>query len=91
MQTILDYLAWRGDLHISEDAPLNELDFVVLARFSNLPFYDVYHTEEETMGSFCRVMARFPREPFQIAGDMPFVELIADSKRFSTLRVTDYV
>ncbi|MBO7682335.1 MAG: DUF2974 domain-containing protein [Clostridia bacterium] len=91
MQTILDYLAWRGDLPISEDAPLNELDFVVLSRFSNLPFYDVYHTEEETMGSFCSVMTRFPREPFQIAGDVPFVKLIADSKRFSTLRVTDYV
>lgn len=91
METILDYLLWRGDLPISEDAPLNELDFVILSRFSNLPFYDVYHTEEETMGSFCRVMTHFPREPFQIAGDVPFVDLIAKSKRFAGLRVTDYV
>ncbi|MBQ2692996.1 MAG: DUF2974 domain-containing protein [Clostridia bacterium] len=91
MATILDYLAWRGDLPLCDAAPLNELDYVVLSRFSNLPFYDVYHTEEETMGSFCRVMTHFPREPFQIEGDMPFVEAIAKSRRFSDLRVTDYI
>ena len=45
MATILDYLAWRGDLPLCDAAPLNELDYVVLSRFSNLPFYDVYHTE----------------------------------------------
>ncbi|MBQ8063133.1 MAG: DUF2974 domain-containing protein [Clostridia bacterium] len=91
MADIFDYLAWRGDLPICEAAPLNELDFAVLARFSNLPFYDVYHTGEETMGSFCRVMESFPREPFQIDGDVPFVKLIAASRRFAPLRVTDYV
>ena len=91
MATILDYLAWRGDLPLCDAAPLNELDYVVLSRFSNLPFYDVYHTEEETMGSFCRVMSHFPREPFQIEGDMPFVKAIAKSRRFAGLRVTDYV
>ena len=87
MATILDYLAWRGDLPICEAAPL----YVVLSRFSNLPFYNVYHTKEETMGSFCRVMTRFPREPFQIDGDVPFVKAISESRRFSELRVTDYI
>ena len=91
MATILDYLAWRGDLPICDAAPLNELDYVVLSRFSNLPFYDVYHTGEETMGSFCQVMTTFPREPFQIDGDVPFVKAIAESKRFAGLRVTDYI
>lgn len=91
MATILDYLAWRGDLPLSDMAPLNELDHVVLSRFSNLPFNEVYHTGEETMGSFCRVMTGFPREPFQIEGDMPFVKAVAKSPRFSELRVTDYV
>ena len=43
------------------------------------------------MGSFCRVMTHFPREPFQIESDMPFVEAIAKSRRFSGLRVTDYI
>ena len=91
MATILDYLSWRGDLPICDAAPLNELDYVVLSRFSNLPFYNVYHTKEETMGSFCRVMTRFPREPFQIDGDVPFVKAISESRRFSELRVTDYI
>lgn len=90
MADILDYIAWRGDLPICDAAPLNELDYVVLSRFSNLPFYDVYHTGEETMGSFCRVMESFPREPFQIDGDVPFVRAIANSRRFAPLRVTDY-
>lgn len=91
MGTIFDYLTWRGDLPLGDQAPLNELDAVILSRFSNLPFYKVFHTGRETMGSFCRVMESFGTEDFQIDADLPFVKAIANSERFSSLEVTDYV
>lgn len=91
MATIFDYLTWRGEIPLCDAAPLNEIDAVILSRFSNLPFQAVYHTKKETMGSFCRVMQNFHREKFQLDGDVPFVRQIAGSKRFSDLYVTDYI
>ncbi len=91
MATILDYLDWRGDIPLCEGAPLNEVDAVILSRFSNLPFLKVYHTKVETVGSLCRVMKRFSREEFQRDGDVPFVKKLAESPRFADLYVTDYV
>ncbi|MBO4382963.1 MAG: DUF2974 domain-containing protein [Clostridia bacterium] len=90
MPTIIDYLDWRGDLPLCEAAPLNEVDAVILARISNLPFKKVHHTKTETIGSMCTVMKRFSREEFQMDGDVPFVEKLAKSRRFSDLVVTDY-
>ena len=91
MASIFDYLTWRGEIPICEAAPLNEVDMVILSRFSNLPFQKTYHTESETMGSFCRVMRNFHPNEFQLEGDLPFVRALAHSERFSNLRVTDHI
>ena len=37
MNTITDYLVWRGDLTLSQ-SPVNEVDAAVLARFVYEPF-----------------------------------------------------
>lgn len=37
MSNILDYIKWRGDLTIQND-PFNEIDSLILSRFSYLPF-----------------------------------------------------
>ena len=91
MGTIFDYLTWRGDLPLCEPTPLNELDAVILSRFSNLPFYKVFYTGHETMGSFCRVMEALDREEFQLDEDIQFIHGLEESKRYSSLKVTDYV
>jgi hypothetical protein len=40
MGTIMEYLAWRGDLSFSKD-PLNDIDTLILALLSYLPFKDI--------------------------------------------------
>ena len=37
MSNINDYLLWRGDLSLKKDE-FNEIDSMILARFSYLPF-----------------------------------------------------
>ena len=37
MANVLDYLKWRGDLSLDEN-PFNEVDAMVLARISYIPF-----------------------------------------------------
>lgn len=91
MANIVDYLDWRGDIPICEAAPLNEVDVVILSRFSNLPFKKVYHTKKETVGSLCRVMKQFASSEFQLEGDAAFVRKLTDSRRFADLYVTDYI
>ena len=36
----MDYLHWRGDLSFSKD-PLNDVDILILALLSYLPFKDI--------------------------------------------------
>ena len=40
MTTLFDYLSWRGDLPLSAD-PFHEVDGVILARFTYMPFHRV--------------------------------------------------
>ena len=40
MSNILDYIKWRGDLTIQND-PFNEIDSLILSRFSYLPFENI--------------------------------------------------
>jgi len=50
MPNINNYLEWRGDLKLEND-PLNEVDNMILSRFSYMPFNKIEISEDETMGS----------------------------------------
>ncbi len=89
MSNINDYIEWRGDLTLSEDS-LNEVDNMILSRFSYMPFKKIEMNENETMGSIAEKLKDFPVEEFNIAGDKPLVENIVKSDRFKDLKVTDY-
>ncbi len=49
MSNINDYLVWRGDIPISNEYPFNEIDSMVLARFSYLVFNKIEMNEKETI------------------------------------------
>lgn len=89
MPNINNYLEWRGDLKLEAD-PLNEVDNMILSRFSYMPFRKIEMNETETMGSIAEKLKDFPVEEFNIAGDKPLVEHIINSDRFKDLKVTDY-
>lgn len=89
MPNINDYLKWRGDISFQEK-PLNEIDNMILSRFSYLPFNKIDMEDEETIGSVVKKFKKFGVEDFNIKGDKPLVENLDDCIRFKDLKITDY-
>lgn len=90
MSNINDYLKWRGDLSFKAD-PLNEVDNMILSRFSYLPFNKIDMKDEETIQSIVEKLKPFKVEDFNIKGDKPLVDNLYNCVRFKDLKVTDYV
>ena len=90
MNNILDYLAWRGDLPLGNQFPLNDLDCLALARFSYLPLNKLPLNDHETVASINGKTHNLPDEDFR-RQDRKLLELMAEGDRFSQVEVTDYV
>ena len=90
MANINDYLKWRGDIKISKEFPLNELDNMILSRFSYLPFDRIKLSDVETPKTLYKKMQKFSNDVFLYTGDKEMIELMSKSPRFSDLLVTDY-
>lgn len=91
MANINDYLIWRGDIPISKKYPFNELDSMVLARFSYLPFHRIKMKRKETIYSIYNRMKYFPDKEFMYNGDKDLIINLGQSERFKNLIVTDYL
>lgn len=90
MPNIMDYLNWRGDLSFKQDS-LNEIDKIILARFSNLPFNDISLEEVDTIGNIALKMSKIKDESFFWNGDKEFIESIGKTKRYKDLKVSDHM
>ncbi len=90
MSNIIDYLRWRGDLSFERD-PINEIDEVILSRFSYLPFHDIYLGKNENIKSIAKKMEIVPKSNFCWGDDKLLIEELAKTQRFKNLIVTDYV
>ena len=91
MANINDYLDWRGDIAISSDYEFNEVDSIILARFSYLLFDKIDLKENETIESISKKMKKFPNEDFNYNGDKDLITKLGESKRFKSMKVSDYV
>ena len=91
MANINDYILWRGDIPIDEKYKFNEIDSMILARFSYLIFDRIEMTEEETIGSISEKMKDFPNEDFLYNGDKEMITYLGHSERFQNMKVTDFV
>ena len=90
MSNIIDYIKWRGDLTIPK-SPMNELDNIILARFSYLPFKLINFSSEKTIEYIADKMEGFKTEDFLWPDDKEFISLLGKSTRFKSLVVSDYV
>ena len=88
---INEYLVWRGDIPINKDYPFNEVDSMVLARFSYLIFSKIEMNKKETIGSISNKMKDFKNEEFLYNGDKELITNLGKSSRFNDLIVTDYI
>ena len=91
MANVNDYLDWRGDIPISEEFGINEIDNMIFARISYLLFDKIQLEEEETIESASKKMKYFKNEEFNYNGDKELITKLGKSKRFKDLVLTDYV
>ncbi len=95
MTNIFDYLTWRGDLSMTV-CPFNEIDGVILARFSYMPFeciegYGrgmVMHIAE-----ISNLLLAIPdiEQRVRMADDKKLLAALAESNRFRSIEISDYV
>lgn len=91
MANINDYLSWRGDIPINKDFKFNEIDSMILARFSYLIFNRINMEERETIESISKKMKDFENEEFRYNGDKEMITKLGMSERFKNMMVTDFI
>lgn len=91
MANINDYLLWRGDIPIGRNFEFNEIDSVILARFSYLLFDKINIKPKERIASISKRMKDIDNKEFLYNGDKELITNLGQSKRFKDMFVTDYV
>ena len=90
MSNINDYLLWRGDIKINDNFKFNEVDSMILARFSYLRFDKIELESAETIESISKKMKDFANEEFLYNGDKELITNLGLSKRFNCMTITDW-
>lgn len=91
MSNLNTYLEKRGGLKLDAKHPFNEIDAMVLARISYLPFDKILLGRKETIYSVCSKMSQLSAEDFRWPDDVFLVSNLMESVRFRGMRIIDYV
>lgn len=89
MSNIVDYLNWRGDLTFKQDW-INEVDAIILARFSYLPFKDIKLEKIDSIADISNKMKDLSLDKFIWKDDKEFIIKLGQTKRYKDLIITDY-
>ncbi len=92
MADAFDYLYWRGDLPFLV-CPINEIDGMLISRFSYAPFELLGEFDNITVKKACERFLNIPEldEYLVMKRDRELIEKIGNSCRFGGLRVSNYV
>ena len=90
MPNIIDYIEWRGDLSF-ESSPINEIDDIIFARFSYLPFKYIELKDIDTIENIALEMKDLDIENYLWNDDKVFLQKIGNCKRFKDIKVSDYI
>lgn len=85
---INDYLIWRGDLPF-KDFKFNEVDSLILARISYLPFDKINFNDGDTIYEIYNKMQSV--KDYKIAEDEILIKNLSESGRFKDLKLSDYI
>ena len=89
MASIIEYIQLRGDITFKYDN-INEVDKIILARFSYLPFKEVGLGKKESIENIANKMRELNIEKFIWKEDKEFIEKLGKSKRYKDLKIIDY-
>lgn len=90
MNTILDYVYWRGDLTVKE-RPFNEVDNLILAEAVYFVFDGVYKKNITIEKAYKKYLALKEKPVYDINDPTRIVEACASAKRFKNVKICDYV
>lgn len=90
MDNINKYLKWRGDIPFSSKYGFNEIDSMILARFSYLPFDKINIKESESLQEISKRMIKLDDKEFIYNGDKELITNLGSSERFKNIVVTDF-
>lgn len=90
MPNIIDYIKNNVD-DISDEKQINEIDNMVFARLSYMPFKYIDMCKTETIESIASKMKDLEQEKYIWGDDRPFLQELGKSNRFKNIVVTDYV
>lgn len=93
MANVCDYVRWRGDLTL-EQSEFNEIDNLILARFSYFPFDKIIRENE--IATIKELSRRFSNQdvtklPILWKDDVELFPLMGNSKRFGEMLATKYI
>ena len=93
MANICDYIRWRGDITL-EQSPFNEIDNLILARFSYFPFDKII--KEDEIISIKELSERFKNQDKNTLSvlwkdDMELFPLMGESRRFGEMLATKFI
>ena len=93
MSNVCDYVKWRGDLSI-EQSEFNEIDNLILSRFSYFPFDKII--KENEVVTIKELSERFKKQdirklPILWKDDVDLFPLMGESERFGKLLATKYI
>lgn len=91
MNNIFDYLYWRGDLTFKEE-PFNEVDNLIMSLLSYFPLKDVVTKNITIKDAYLKsIKLDIPDSDYLNIKEKSFFKLLADSKRYQNLILSNYV
>lgn len=93
MANVCDYVKWRGDINL-EQSRFNEIDNLILSRFSYFPFDNII--KENEVVTIKELGERFKKQdvsklPILWKDDVDLFPLMGESRRFGEMFATKYV
>lgn len=94
MASMLDYIAWRGDLSFSSSAP-NEVDALIFSTLSYIPFRGSVERNPEKPVLLRQAAREFfdipdPEGYIRTQNDLELLKAAGESQRFGNIRVAEY-
>ena len=79
MSNIVDYIKWRGDLNF-KSSPINEIDNLIMARISYLPFEKVEFRDMIEFEELSKKFLKLEEKEFHQVDDIDLIKGLVKSK-----------